>query len=347
MLLQKLVLNRFRNCERGVFEFNPRLSVIVGENAQGKTNLLEAIYFVIHGTGFRESREEELIQVGETTSTVEGRFLDGKHTFDFKVQLIKKNSVTEKTYFIQKAKKRHLQYVQQQTKAVLFAPEQIEIITGSPDIRRGYFNKIISQYDPEYKKRVLNLESALRRRNKILEHSRDATKLQEELGFWNTYIIEQSSFITRRREEYITFLNSHRRLDHKEFEVRYHKNEATIDRFEEVFEKEKHIRKTLIGPQKDEFSFLVKLPFEKNVQHYGSRSEQRMTVFWLKINELLYCEEILERKPVVLLDDVFSEFDKANKKLILSLIQSYQTVLTTTEEEVLDSIKAPYNLIKV
>lgn len=347
MLLQKLVMHQFRNRDAGVFQFDPRITAIVGENAKGKTNLLEAIYFIINGVGFRESREEELIQVSREHSVVEGRFLDGRHTFDFKVQLVKRDNVIEKSYFIQKAKKRHVQYIEQQTKAVLFAPEQIEIVTGSPEVRRDYFNKIISQYDTEYKKRIVNLESALRRRNKILEFTRDEEKLREELLFWNTYIIEQSDYIIKRREEYVSYLNSHPKLDQKEFAVVYNKNEATRDRFEEYFEKERIFHKTLIGPQKDEIYFQLKAPFDKNIQHYGSRSEQRLTVFWLKMNELTYCESMIKRKPIVLLDDVFSEFDKTNRKLILKLIHSHQTVLTTTEEEVLDGIKASIKLIKV
>lgn len=347
MLLEKLVLHQFRNRDSGVFDFDPNLTVILGENAQGKTNLLEAIYFIINGIGFRESREEELIQVDKDQSMVEGRFLGGRDTFDFKIHLMKRSGTIEKQYFIQKAKKRHLQYIEQQTKAVLFAPEQIEIVSGSPEIRRDYFNKIISQYDPEYKKRIINLESALRRRNKVLEHNRDEAKLREELPFWNDYLVEQSSYIIRKREQYVSYLNDHPKLDHKEFMVVYNKNEATKERFEEVFEKERLIRKTLIGPQKDEIFFQLKAPFEKNVQHYGSRSEQRLTVFWLKMNELSYCEEQIKRKPIILLDDVFSEFDRANRKLILKLIRTHQTVLTTTEEETIEGIKASMKIIRV
>lgn len=347
MLLQTLVIRQFRNREEGVFVFDPKLTAIVGENARGKTNLLEAIFFVINGVGFRESREEELVQVGKKDAMVEAGFLDGIHKFNFKVHLTKRPDAVEKQYFVEKAKKRHLQYIGQQTKAVLFAPEQIEIVTGPPEARRTYFNKLLSQYDAEYKKRILNLESALRRRNKLLEHVKDEDKLREELPFWNGYLAEQSSYIVRKREEYVAYLNSHPKLDHKEFGVVYDKNEATLARFEEVFEKERILRKTLIGPHKDDIYFQLKAPFDKNIQHYGSRSEQRLTVFWLKMNEISYCEEMIKRRPIVLLDDVFSEFDRSNRKLILKLIHTHQTILTTTDEDVLDHIKASIKLIKV
>lgn len=373
-----------------MFDIGPTVTVIIGENARGKTNLLEAIYFLINGVGFRESKEEELIQMGEGQSVVEGKFKEKKSHFDYKIHVIKKEAVIEKSYFIQKTKKRHAQYLQDQTKAILFAPEQIDIITGPPDMRRSYLNKRISQYDLEYKKKVANLESAIRRRNKIFEFVRDEQKLESQLVFWNNYIIEQSTYITRKREEYITYLNSHPSLDHKLFGANYLKNDATIIRFKEVYVREKRIRKTLIGPQKDDFEIYLKQgfnppsrksstvelrdaelisasagfqllqeaqkknprpsgrgSFNKNVAHYGSRSEQRLAVFWLKMNEIWYFEELFRKKPIILLDDIFSEFDRLNKKTILELIKKYQTVLTTTEEEIINYIGGEKTIIRV
>jgi len=347
MLLERIVLRHFRNQEMGLFDISPTVTVIIGENARGKTNLLEAIYFLINGVGFRESKEEELIQMGEGQSVVEGKFKEKKSHFDYKIHVRKKEAVIEKTYFIQKTKKRHAQYLQDQTKAILFAPEQIDIITGPPDMRRSYLNKQISQYDFEYKKKVANLESAIRRRNKIFEFVRDEQKLESQLLFWNNYIIEQSTYITHKREEYITYLNNHPSLDHKPFGAVYLKNEATPKRFEEVYAHEKRVRKTLIGPQKDDFEVYIKQGFNKKVQHYGSRSEQRLAIFWLKMNEIWYFEELFRKKPILLLDDIFSEFDRTNKKAILELIKKYQTVLTTTEEEIVDYVEGKKTIIRV
>ena len=161
MLLSKLVLHHFRNKKAGVFDLSSTLTIFLGENAKGKTNLLESIYFLINGVGFRESREEELIMMGENEAVVEGRFIEGNDQHDYKIHLQKKEGIVEKTYFIQRAKKKHALYIADQTKAILFAPEQIEIINGSPDLRRDYFNKLISAYDPEYKKKLINLEKVL------------------------------------------------------------------------------------------------------------------------------------------------------------------------------------------
>jgi len=347
MLLLKLVLHHFRNQESGVFDLSPTLTVFLGENAKGKTNLLESIYFLINGVGFRESREEELVMLGENEAVVEGRFVEGDNQHDYKIHLQKKEGTVEKIYFIQRAKKKHALYIADQTKAILFAPEQIEIINGSPDLRRDYFNKLISYYDQEYKKKLINLENALRRRNKIFEHIKDDIQLKEELTFWNDYIVTQSNYITKKRQEYVDYLNKHKKLDHKSFSISYFKNEATLARFNEYFSQEKRWRRTLIGPQKDDFQLFLEGGTEKNVHHYGSRSEQRLAIFWLKMNEITYYEDIFHKSPILLLDDVFSEFDKANKQMIGDLIKKYQTVLTTTEDEVISQINIPKKIIRV
>lgn len=347
MLLQKLVLHDFRNRGQEVIDLSEHLTIFLGENARGKTNLLEAVYFLINGVGFRESREEELLQIGKNEAYVEGRFVIEEVTHDFKIHLMKKETVVEKAYFLHRTRKKHSAYMKEQTKAILFSPEQIEIVNGSPDVRRTYFNKIISFYDYDYKIKLLNLENALRRRNKIFDHTRDEKRLLEELAFWNTYIEEQAKYITQKRVEYCAYLNDHGSLDHKEFGIKYLKNEATAARFAEVFEEEKRWRRTLIGPQKDDFQICLKGPRDKNIHHFGSRSEQRLGVFWLKMNEITYYEGLFKRKPILLLDDVFSEFDHQNKIMIVDLIKKYQTLLTTTEEEMVEHIDIPKTIIKV
>ncbi len=347
MLLYKLALYHFRNKDQLQLVISPHLTVLLGENARGKTNILESIYFLINGVGFRESKEEELLQIGYSDGSVAGVFSESHNRNEFRIVYKKNNDTIIKTYLISRTKKRYQQYALEQTKAVLFAPEHIEIITGSPDARRSYFNKVISFYDPEYKKRIVNLENAIRRRNKIFDHRKDDLNLREELLFWNTYIVDQASYITEARKRYIEYLNSHSRLDHKEFVIEYMKNEATMKRFEEFFQEEKRWHRTLIGPQKDEFQILLKSDGDKNIHHYGSRSEQRLGVFWLKMNEITYYEDKFKKKPILLLDDIFSEFDKDNKKMIIDLIKQYQTILTTTEDHTIETLDFPKTIIKV
>jgi DNA replication and repair protein RecF len=198
-------------------------------------------------------------------------------------------------------------------------------------------DSVISSYDYTYKKRLRNYEHALRKRNKVLEKHRDPSSLSEELAFWDDYLIEQAQYISEQRSTYVDSLNAHPAIDTVSCHVVYEPNMFTRERLRETQEKERLIRKTLIGPQKDDFQIIMKKKEEeKDVHLYGSRSEQRLALFWLKLNEIRLLEEAIERKPVLLLDDVFSELDMQNKKRVMDLITQYQTILTTTERELLE-----------
>lgn len=347
MILKQINFHNFRNFAKAEFNFNPNLTVILGENAKGKTNLIEGIYFLITGIGFRETKEEELIRFGEDNSYVDGELDKGDVIFNFKIVLKKQTEGCQKEFYIERSKKKHFQYAQEQTKVVLFSPEQIDIIIGAPSLRRDYFDKFISTFDFEYKTHLGNFENGLRRRNKILERYKDISNLKEDLEFWNKYLIEQAKYITEKREQYINFLNLHPKLNNKKLSIKYLKNEFTEVRTNESFQDEIRLRKTLIGPQKDDFQIYLYESDKKNVHTFGSRSEQRMALFWLKLNEINFFEEKFKISPIILLDDVFSELDSHNKKIVLNLVKKYQTVATTTEKEVIEMIETSKTVIQV
>lgn len=348
MLLKQIRLKNFRNFHNETVNFNPFLTIIIGANSKGKTNLLESVYFVINGVGFREKREEELINFGHNDASVEGIFNLGDTVMDYQVTLDKNSEIVKKTFYINRTKKKTVDYLQNQTRAVLFSPEQINTITGTPSLRRSYFNLLISYYDYEYKKRLVNYETALRKRNRVLEFSQNEEKLKEELKFWDKYLEEQAAYVTQKREEYLNYLNQNQKIDDKQFEIVYEKNIFDKEHLEKVFDQEKRWRQTLIGPQKDDFKiYLKKDNLNENIHLYGSRSEQRLAILWLKVNEVKYYEAFFKKKPIILLDDIFSEFDLENKKLIFEVVEKYQTIVTTTEQELLDLSDMPKSVIKL
>lgn len=348
MLLRHLKLSNFRNFHTQSFSFNLFLTIVIGSNARGKTNLLEAVYFIVNGTGFRESREEELITRGEVTQMVDGILVLGDDEQENKIVLTNNKGRIEKTFMINKAKRKFFQYQEESNKTVLFSPEQLSIIIGPPQERRDYFDRLLSFYDPVYKKRSVNYENGLRKRNKILEFHTDEKQLKEELVFWNDYLIEQASYISQKRDEYMQYLNLHPEIEDKRFQIVYMQSKFASDTLEKVFDLEKRYRKTLVGPQKDDF-ILSKIYNEEkfNIHHFGSRSEQRLGVFWLHLNEVMYYEEHFHRKPIILLDDIFSELDTHNKKLVINLIRNYQTILTTTEDEIIELADIPKSIIQL
>lgn len=347
MLLKTIRLNHFRNFVDTTVSISPQLTVILGENARGKTNTLEGIYFSMVGTGFREEKEDELLQWDAQKGLVETQWEDENNTIFFQISFSRKEERIEKKFSINKTVKPHTQYSQIQIRPVLFAPEQIEIISGSPSRRRTYFDMLISSFDFEYKKKLRNYEHALRKRNKVLEHYFSEEKLREELIFWNEYLEEQAFYIQGEREEYLDYLNKHNSIDKKIFRIDYIKNELTKKKLESCFDDEKKWRRTMIGPQKDDFHIYLVDPVEKNVHSFGSRSEQRLSIFWLKLNEISFYEEVFKKKPILLLDDIFSELDIKNSKIVMDLVQKYQTVLTTTEKEIIELIDVEKEVIKL
>ncbi len=347
MILKNLSLRNFRSFESRDFILSPGLTVVAGHNSRGKTNLLEAVFFTLNGHGFREDREEELIKFDTEGTSVRGVFGINAKEDTFEIDIRYKNGRTVKTYFVNRTSKRRDFYTKDLVKAVLFTPDQINIIKGSPSLRRDYFNKLLSVLDIDYKKKLTNYEMALRRRNKVLEKHSNIEALKEELKFWNEYLIKESRYLVDKRREYIEYLNSNKKLDSKEFSIEYVKNEFTQKRLDEVFEKERIIRKTMIGPQKDDFQISVSNGvLKKNVHHYASRSEERLAVFWLKLNEVKFFERT-GVKPILLLDDIFSELDLDNKMIVLGLVENYQTVATTTEDILLKEIKVEKTIINL
>ena len=347
MLLKQIILKNFRNFGDEKFNFNPFLTIIIGENAKGKTNLLEGIFLIVYGEGFRESKEEELIRFEQDQSDVQGIFASGDENFLFQIGIKKSGRGVDKIFSLNKSRRKYFQYQRETAKAILFSPEQIEIMNGPPEKRRRYFDTLLGSFDLVYKKKLRNYENALRRRNKILQTYKNEADLLEELKFWNTYLEENAGYLVQKRQDYIDFLNEHNKINSKEFSIEYLKSELNKKRLEENFELEKRYRRTVIGPQKDDFQLSQKDESLKNLHHFGSRSEQRLGVFWLKLNEIKFLEEAFKTKPLLLLDDIFSELDVKNKKLVIDLVKKYQTVVTTTEIELLELADVPKSIIKL
>jgi DNA replication and repair protein RecF len=354
MVLSKIALHNFRNVHNASYTLHENLTVIRAANASGKTNILEGMYVLCVGHGFREQKEVELVRLGQTQASVEGIVHDKHGGEERRGVLLQSDSTghVKKTYLINKAKKAARSYTSGGVQAVLFAPEHIEILTGSPDRRRQYLNTILSGYDPEYKKRLTNYEQALRRRNKLFDSIEDVWQLEEELQFWNTYMIEQAAYVSAQRQQYIDHLNTQPELESKRFECRYIANAFDATHLEKSGHKELAARRTLIGPQKDDFQIYMqddRLGDVKLIDTYGSRSEQRLGMIWLKRAEMLYAHSRSPRDPLVLLDDVFSEFDDENRELVMRIVAGHQVIATTTESpaHIKTIVHGPHEIISL
>lgn len=338
-------MRNFRNFTKSVFYFNPFLTVVIGKNSVGKTNLLEAVYFSSKGQGFREEREEELISYNQSNAAVEAVIAEEGENTLLKIHL-QKNKTILKKFFVNKVKKKSYQYLNQTFPAVIFSPGLMTVIEGEPAERRRYFDNLIGVFDFEYKKRLINFKKGLQRRNKILEIEKEVEKLKQELVFWDDYLIKQANYLVERRQEVVDFLNQHPKLDSKIFTIKYIRSELSPESLDKTFERQLIIKKTLVGPQRDDFEiFIDTRSGEKNIHRFGSRSEQRLALFWLVLNEVGLYNVKIKKRPVLLLDDIFSELDEVNRKLIFKLIKKQQTIVTTTQSEILNFIDIPHTII--
>lgn len=343
MRLKNIALNNFRNFSQASFTFDKGLTIIVGLNAVGKTNLLEAIYFVFKGCGFREDKEEELIKTDKALLSVEAETEEDDITNRYIVNLDHRLT-SIKSYGINRIKKRLSEYVKQVLPVVIFSPSFLYVIDGNMQERRGFFDTIIEGMNDEYRRRRLSYEQVLRKRNKLIEKINDQTRLREQLPFWDESLIKDGQYISYQRQELVNFINQNPKLDKKTFSVQYLKNEISQARLNESFNKQLLIKKTLVGPQRDSFELYLD---GKNIHRFGSRSQQRLALFWLAMAEIHLYEKQPAKQPLVLLDDVFSELDLVNKSLILKLIKNYQTVITTIEEGFVDQIDFPKTMIRL
>ncbi len=343
MHIASLTLHNYRNYADEVFEFDPCLTLIVAPNAHGKTNMLEALHFASTGKGVYEHTKEELVRFGEANMHVELIFQDeNEHRTSFKAGIAQQESGSTKHFMVHGTRKGMYSYTQLTPPVVLFSPSFMNIIEGSPTKRRDFVDIILCRIDLAYKKHLHNYENGLRKRNRILESERNPTKLREALHFWNDFLIEHATYITQKRQWLADYMNTQTMPTMtRSFKLVYSPKEMTLASLEESFEKQFYQKRTLVGPQRDDFRIdLLKNDAWISVHAFASRGEQRLALLWLILHQLDLYEHHVSLAPILLLDDILSELDETNKKLIQTLVTRYQTILTSAEPIPEDVLKA-------
>jgi DNA replication and repair protein RecF len=347
MVLKKLTLKNFRNFAKKEFEFPTQTTLVVGKNASGKTNLLEAIFVLSSGHSFRGGKDEEMISYGKEISSIRGEVSlpssgPGRpHKEVLEIILTKgeveKIKAPKKRYLLNSVARRAMDFIGV-LRVVIFRPEDLEIVIDSPATRRDYLDFILEQVDREYRRASLSYQKGLRQRNKLLEQIREGRRERSSLFFWDKLLVENGEFITTKREELILFINSQPDF-FDDLEVKYEKSLVSSERLEEYYRQEVLAGMTLVGPHRDDFK--IKKPISKrkeahDLSIYGSRGEQRLAVFSLKLAELEFVTGKTNQRPVLLLDDIFSELDKANRERLLEVIPKQQTIITATDSGMID-----------
>lgn len=342
MYIRELSLQNFRNYNYLNLVLHPGINVFVGDNAQGKTNILEAIYLCATARSHRTNKEKEVIMWDQTEAHIRLN-IQKKHIKD---QIDFHMDNRGKGVAINRLPINKLGDLLGVLNVVMFSPEDLQMIKRSPGERRRFVDIELCQMDRMYYYGLQQYHKVLKQRNNLLknfEHTNDAKNLLE---VWDTQIIEYGTNVINKRLDFINKLEKiaqeiHFNIsgDKEKLEILYDPSVKAQDYEAKLIANHKgdiFRRSTSIGPHRDDLVFLIN---EMNVRTYGSQGQQRTVVLSIKLAQLRMIQEILGEQPVLLLDDVLSELDYHRQQFLFTHTQNIQTLITCTgvEESVWDS----------
>ncbi len=325
MFLKSLILTNFRNYSKINFQFKKPITVFIGDNAQGKTNFLEGIYYLASAKSFRAEKEDELIKQGENILRIEGEITNDEEV-KLEVVILNEAGVFKKKVRVNGIPKRVFDYSSQMA-IVMFSPEDINLVTGSPSLRRSHIDQVVSQVDRDYKRTINSYEELITKKNKVLKRIREGRGRKDELVFWSDQQLLLGTLITEKRKSFFEYLNTVERT-FGEVSFKYIENEITSPKLNDYQAREIEAATSLIGPHRDDFIFVLD---GIDLSKFGSRGEQRTAVLDLKMAEVSFIENVLHRRPVLLLDDIFSELDHEHMQHVISLSDLQQTIISSVE----------------
>ena len=345
MYIDRLSLTDYRNYTSLDLSFSPHINVFIGENAQGKTNIMEAIYVLAMAKSHRTSNDRELIRWGQEYGKIEGD-IERKYGH-LPIELI----------ISKKGKKARVNHIEQnrlslfigQVNVVMFAPEDLNLVKGSPQVRRRFLDMEIGQISPVYLHDLLNYQKLLRQRNAILKANRGNRQFSDVMfDVYTEQFVDKAVQIIKKRYYFLELLQKWAAPIHhgisrelENLDVSYstlkelspdqsdeEMKEVLMKKLDEVKTRELDRGITLIGPHRDDLTFVVN---GYDIQTYGSQGQQRTTALSLKLAEIELVRQEVGEAPILLLDDVLSELDDYRQSHLLNTIQGQvQTFVTTT-----------------
>ncbi|QHE50569.1 DNA replication/repair protein RecF [Pontibacillus sp. HMF3514] len=350
MHIEELTLKQYRNYKDLHLTFDDKINVIIGENAQGKTNLMEAIYVLAFSRSYRTPRDKELIMWDEEYAKIKGSVYKRKRRFPLEVIVSKKGKKAKLNHLEQKRLSDYIGALN----IVMFAPEDLNLVKGNPQVRRRFIDMEIGQIQPAYIYHLGQFQKVLKQRNHLLkEYQRNQHKQQDTtmLQILTEQLIEHAATVVQRRFNFLHLLRKwagpiHHGISRQleELQIEYDASAdvsedmdlSTLvrvfeDKFKEVEKREIERGTTLVGPHRDDLIFKVN---GKDVQTYGSQGQQRTTALSLKLAEIELIFNEVGEYPILLLDDVLSELDDYRQSHLLHTIQGkVQTFVSTTSVE--------------
>lgn len=333
MKVKSLKIKNFRNYDLLSLDFDDFTNIFYGNNAQGKTNILEAVYLSATTKSHRGTKDRDIIRFGEEEAHIE--VIVEKKEIPYQIDMhLKKNS--PKGIAINKIPIRKASELFGVINIVFFSPEDLNIIKNGPDKRRRFIDLELSQLDKIYLSHLSNYNRVINQRNRLLKDLRDL----ETLDIWDIQLVQYGNEIRKRRKYFIDELNQivshiHDKLTggKENLQLVYEPNCANIPLEQAVKrnrDKDIRIKSTSVGPHRDDICFLTN---GIDIRRFGSQGQQRTAALSLKLAEIELVKKIINDKPVLLLDDVLSELDKYRQNYLLESIDDIQTLITCTGVE--------------
>ncbi len=338
MFVKKLELSGFRNYKSEEFEFLPGTNILYGNNAQGKTNALEALYLFSIGKSFRTQQDRELINFDETYTRLRVEFDDSLRTNEIEIVIRRDRKKQIKINEIPISKMGDLigKFC-----VILFSPDELNLTKGSPNARRKFLDIALSQMRPKYYHILRRYNKVLEQRNNLIKKMRFTTdnSAKETLFVWNEKLAEYGMAIIEYRKNFVEKLYQfskeiHREISGEEFDIRYKTAFETKDDFNEKLNNsiDKEIEQgfTLYGPHRDDFDIYTD---GKDLKTYGSQGQHRSAVLALKLAQADMVYEDTGEYPVLLLDDIMSELDSERRAYLVGKIKNKQVIITCTDAD--------------
>jgi len=331
MFIQEIYLKNFRNYEEQKIILNENANVFYGNNAQGKTNILEALYFCALGRSFRTHKEVELIHFKGESAGIKVKYQRNNRENEIEISLNRKNSKVIKLNGIKLSKNSELVG---HINLVIFSPDDIMILKQGPALRRKFLDILISQLKPKYLHELNQYNKILEQRNAMLK-----SKKIDTLDIWDEQLAVQTEKIYQYRKLYIDKLQEKLETIHpgltsqkETIKITYKTKFQNKEQFLQMLESNKTLDLvrgyTSEGAHREDFEISIN---DKNLNLYGSQGQHRTAILALKIAELDIIKEEIGENPVLLLDDVTSELDESRVLAIFEVVKNYQVLITCTD----------------
>jgi DNA replication and repair protein RecF len=346
MIIKNIKLNHFRNYKECRVSFDEKLNIIYGDNAQGKTNILEAIYMCATSKSHRTNNFKEMIEMEMKEAHIHVDIMKDESEYEIDAHL---NATGKKQFAINKLPIKKLNELLGILHVIMFSPEDLSLIKSGPRERRRFVDLELSQLSSVYFHYLQQYHKLLKQRNALLKQcfKNPSAENREQLDIWDLQFVHYGVKVIELREKFIDDLKEIYKKRHFEIsggkelmELKYDKN-IDIEMFEEKLKKnqDKDIRfgTTSVGPHRDDLMFDLN---GVDLRKYGSQGQQRTAALSLKLSEIDLVIERKEENPVLLLDDVLSELDANRQKYLMDNLSGIQTFITCTGVE--DFIKQDY-----